>query len=93
MSTLPTVLFLLFVFGNLVSIVCWMVVVIEMFQRERTVLGVVSILLCSLGALIAFVFGWQHSREWNLTHVMSTWTIAFVASLLFFATGIYIQQI
>lgn len=68
---------------GLVILVCWILVVVAMFKHDKTALGILSIVLCGIGALIAFVFGWQQHREWNLTKVMTAWTVAIIAAVIF----------
>jgi hypothetical protein len=65
--------------ASLVSIICFIVVLIQMFQRGATTMGIVCIVLtlcCGLGPLIAFVYGWIKAREWNLMNLMIVWTVA-----------------
>jgi hypothetical protein len=62
------------------SLVCFVLVLVQMFQRGRTGLGIASVVLlpcCGLGALIAFVVGWMHAAPWGIRNVMIAWT-AFV---------------
>ena len=66
----------------LVSLVCWILVVVAMFKHNKTALGILSILLCGIGALIAFVYGWQQHKEWNLTKIMTAWTVAIVVGII-----------
>lgn len=67
--------------AGLVSLVCYVLVIIQMFQHGQTGLAVVCLVLllcCGLGGLIAFVFGWMRARDWNITNLMTVWTVAFV---------------
>jgi hypothetical protein len=77
-------LYALSVILSLVSFVCYVLVVIQMFQRGKTGPGLVStlgLLACGLGALFAFIYGWIKASEWNIKNVMLTWTVCLVASI------------
>jgi hypothetical protein len=64
--------------------VCFILVVIAMFKNNQTGLGIVCLvgLLCGIGGLIAFIYGWIKSGEWNLKTVMLVWTAAIVIGLI-----------
>jgi len=71
--------------ASLVSLVCFILVVIEMLQRGAVPMAVTCILLslcCGLGGLVAFVYGWMRSSEWNIVQIMRIWTVAFIVDLL-----------
>ncbi|MGD9647287.1 MAG: hypothetical protein AB7U73_16360 [Pirellulales bacterium] len=67
------------VFG-IVSLVCWIMVLIKMFQNDAVAPAVASIVLiiCGIGPLVAFVYGWMKANVWGLQRVMMIWTIALV---------------
>jgi hypothetical protein len=71
---------------SLVSLVCFILVLVAMFKNEQTVMGIVCIvtIFCGIGGLIAFVYGWMKAGEWNLQQVMLAWTGAFVLYLILF---------
>jgi hypothetical protein len=76
---------------GLAQLVCLVIVIVEMFKRGETAIGIVCAVLslCSIGALIAFVYGWIKSSEWGLRKVMLAWTICLVINLvLAFAAAI-----
>jgi hypothetical protein len=66
------------------SLVCLILVIIQMFQHQQTGLGIACILLafCGIGALIAFVYGWMKANEWNIKNIMLAWTGCFVVGIL-----------
>jgi hypothetical protein len=71
--------------ASLVSLVCFILVVIEMLRRGAVTMGVTCILLslcCGLGGLVAFVYGWMRSDDWNIAQVMKVWTVAFIIDVL-----------
>ncbi len=69
---------------GLASLVCFVLVLIQMFNRGQTGLGVACIVLifCGIGPLIAFIYGWMKSKEWDLQKVMLGWTGCIVAQIL-----------
>ena len=71
--------------ASLASLVCFIMVLVQMFQRGQTTLGIVTLVLaiCSgIGVLIAFVYGWINAARWGIRNVMIVWTLALVASIL-----------
>ena len=64
--------------AGLGSLVCFVLVLVQMFQRGHTGLGITCIVLlfcCGIGALIAFIYGWINHREWGITTIMLIWTV------------------
>src|SRR5438093_595670 len=63
------------------ALVCFILVLVQMFQHNKTGLGIACIVLvfcCAIGGLIAFIYGWVKHREWRLTNVMIIWTVCVV---------------
>jgi hypothetical protein len=74
--------------ASLVSLVCWIFVLIKMFPAKGPLHGILGI-IC---VLYAFIWGWQNSGKYeNMRNVMIAWTIAIVISAAtsssFTATG------
>ena len=62
------------------SLVCWVLVIVAAFQNEDSPLwGVLSIVLCGLGA---FVIGWIKHQEWGIQKVMIIWSLLIVTSIV-----------
>jgi hypothetical protein len=62
-------------------LVCFIIVLVKMFQNGRTGLGITCILLslcCGIGSLVAFVYGWINTGAWNLRTVMLIWTVCVI---------------
>jgi hypothetical protein len=79
---------------GIVSLVCYILVIVQMFQRGKTGLGIACILLiflCGVGGLIAFIYGWMNADQWGIKNIMLVWTGCFIVSLLcngaFYAMG------
>ena len=61
-----------------VSLVCWIMTLIQMFQKESVLLGILGI-LCSLWA---FIWGWMNTAKTGQKNIMLIWTIAVVVSII-----------
>ena len=60
-------------------LICFIIVLIRMFQHGHAILAIVCAVLffvCGIGTLIAYIFGWMKSKEWNLSTIMLIWTVA-----------------
>src|SRR5262249_4220228 len=67
--------------GSLINLVCFILLVVKMFQNGKTGLGVLCIVLlfcCGIGNVVAFIYGWIKSAEWNLRTVMMVWTVGVI---------------
>jgi|TARA_B100000519_G_C14216492_1_gene425225 hypothetical protein len=63
------------------SLVCLIIVIVNMFQNGKTGLGIATIILtflCGIGSLIAFIWGWMNVGG----KVMIAWTILTVAGII-----------
>jgi hypothetical protein len=75
----------IFAIFALISTVCFVLVVVKMFQHDQTGLGITCIVLglCSgIGGLIAFVVGWMNATQWNIKGVMTAWTAVVLVNLM-----------
>lgn len=72
----------LLVITAIVSIVCWIMVLIKIF-KENVGLGILG-LICGL---FAFIYGWVKVKEYAIKKVMIIWSIVFVISLILNALG------
>jgi hypothetical protein len=71
--------------ASLVSFICFIVVLIRMFQRGATGMGIACLALtlcCGLGGLITFIYGWVKARDWNMVNLMTAWTVAFAIDVV-----------
>ncbi len=70
---------------GIASLVCFVLVLIKMFQSGEQTLGIVCIVLVlcfGIGFLVAFIFGWINATKWDIKNVMLIWTGAIIASLV-----------
>lgn len=71
---------------SLGALVCQIMVLVEMFKRGQTGLGIACAILsfCGIGVLVNYIFGWVKSAEWGLKKVMLVWTACIVLSMITF---------
>jgi hypothetical protein len=81
---------ILSVIVSLVSLGCFIMVVVQMFQHGQTGMGIACIVLifcCGIGGIVAFVYGWMKANEWNIKNLMLAWTAAIIVGFLINAVG------
>ena len=61
-----------------VNIVCWIMVLIQIFKHQQIALGIIGI-ICGI---VAFVYGWVKANEWGIRNVMLAWTGSIVAQII-----------
>src|SRR5262249_9249380 len=62
---------------SIASLVCFIMVLVKMFQHGQTGLGVACIVLAlctGIGSLIAFIYGWVKASEWRIQPLMMVWS-------------------
>jgi len=64
--------------AGIVSLICWIMVLIKMFPAEGAVKGILAI-IC---ALYAFIWGWMNASKFNLKNIMLIWTVAILVSVV-----------
>lgn len=82
MAVLGILFLLVAIACSIGGLVCFILVVIQMFKNEQTGLGIACIILAGIGYLIAFVYGWIKAAEWDLKKVMMAWTGLFAGHLI-----------
>ena len=68
----------LLVIGGIGSLICWIMVLVKMFQNEKPLLGILGI-LCGLWA---FIWGWMKSSTLGLKKIMLIWSACIGISLV-----------
>ena len=66
------------------AIICFIIVLIKLFQEKGALHGILGILSCGLYPLI---WGWIHAGRLNIKNVMLAWTILIIANLVLSAMG------
>jgi hypothetical protein len=84
MTVLAILLYVLAFAVGIASLVCFVLVLVQMFKHDQTGLGIACIVLifCGIGPLIAFVYGWIKNKEWNLQKIMLIWSACIAVSIL-----------
>jgi len=69
--------------GGLIMLVCHIIIIVKMFQRAQTALGIITIILtcCGFGFLLSFIYGWVKSTEWNIKNIMLAYTLGWIMSI------------
>jgi hypothetical protein len=71
---------------GLISLACFIMIIIKMFQSGDTGLGIgclVGIIVCGLGVLLAFIMGWVNVRKYGANNIMMLWTGCIVLGIIF----------
>jgi len=73
--------------GSLGTLVCFILVLVQMFQRKQAVLAIVCLVLlcCGIGTIVAFIYGWIKNREWQITNIMYVWTACWILLVIGYA--------
>lgn len=78
--TVSPVVSLLFTAIGVVGLVCWIMEIVAAFKKsEGPLMGILSIVLCSLGG---FIIGWINAKKWGIQKIMMIWTIAVVVGVI-----------
>lgn len=70
--------------AGLASLVCFILVLVKMFQDGQTGLGVACIVLafcCGVGVLITFIIGWVNARKWGIQNIMVIWSVCIAVGI------------
>ncbi len=68
------------------SLICFIIVVVKMFQHGDTtpaILSLVLILCVGIGGIVAFVFGWMKAGVYGIQNLMLIWTGCVIGGVLF----------
>jgi hypothetical protein len=71
--------------GMLGFLVCYILVLVQIFQRGQTGLGITFIVLalcCGLGGIIEFIYGWVKATPWGIQNIMLVWTASLVLMII-----------
>jgi hypothetical protein len=63
---------------GLVSLVCFIIMIIPLFQEKGALHGILGI-ICGL---YTFIWGWMNAARLGKKQVMMIWTIALIASII-----------
>ncbi len=76
------------------SLVCFVIVIIKMFQHGDTAPAIASLvlLLCGIGGLVAFVFGWMKAGVYGIQNIMMIWTGCLLGAIVLNVLAYAMQQ-
>jgi len=63
---------------GIVSLVCWILVLVAAFKNGSIALGIVGIICWP----VIYIMGWVKSGEWDVQKIMLVWTIAMVIGFI-----------
>lgn len=66
------------------SLICFIMVLVAMFQNGANGLGIACavLILCGIGPLIALIAGWINAKAWRIEKLMLIWTVLIVAGII-----------
>jgi hypothetical protein len=68
-----------------ISPVCYIIVLVRMFQNGDGKLGAICIVLtifCGIGPLLGLIIGWMNAKDYGVETVMLIWTTAILAGIV-----------
>jgi len=65
------------------SCICWILVLIKIFQNDGALKGVLG-LICSL---FAFIWGWMNAGRLGIKNIMMAWTVLIILYAILAAMG------
>ena len=63
---------------GITALVCWIMVLIQIFKSGQTGLGILGI-FCPL---FTFIYGWMKAKEFGIKNIMIIWSVAVVLSVV-----------
>jgi hypothetical protein len=64
---------------SLVSLVCFIIVLIKQFQDAGVVHGIIGIVTCGIWTLI---WGWMNASRLNIKNIMMIWTLVLIICII-----------
>lgn len=77
---LYTILSLVATASAIVAVICFIILVVKMFQAGDPMMGILSLILCicGIGFLFAIVVGWLNVDKYKARQLMPIFTISFI---------------
>jgi len=73
------ILNILAILAGLASFICFIIVLVRLFQEKGALHGILGILSCGL---YPFIWGWIHATRLNIKNLMLGWTAAIIVSVI-----------
>lgn len=64
---------------SLVSLVCFIIVLIKQFQNAGALHGIIGIVTCGIWTLI---WGWMNATRLNIKNIMMIWTLVLIVCII-----------
>lgn len=64
---------------SLVSLICFIIVLIKQFQNAGVLHGIIGIITCGIWTLI---WGWMNASKLNIKNIMMIWTLVLVVCII-----------
>jgi len=64
--------------ASLGSLICFIIVLIKLFQNEGALKGILG-LICGL---YTFIWGWMNATKLNIKNIMMIWTLLIIVSII-----------
>jgi len=77
---MATVLSILAILAGIGSFVCFIIVLIKLFQEKGVLHGILGI-ICSL---YTFIWGWMEAGRLNIKNIMIIWSVCIVIYIIFY---------
>ena len=71
--------------GGIVVLVCFILLMMELYSRKQTTLMIVCIVLLfvfGVGMIVAFVYGWMQAARWRIQNIMYVWSGGLIVFLI-----------
>ncbi len=69
---------------SVVSLVCFIIVLIKQFQNGGVLHGIIGIVTCGIWTLI---WGWMNAAQLNIKNIMMIWTLVFILCIILNIVG------
>lgn len=69
---------------GLVSLICFIIVLVKQFQNAGVVHGIIGIVTCGIWT---FIWGWMNASKLGIKNIMLIWTLAAVLSIILNIAG------
>ena len=76
---MSTVLGIVAILAGIGMLICWIMVLIKLFQEKGVLHGILGI-ICSI---YPFIWGWINVKRLNIMNIMIIWSVCWVLVMIF----------
>ena len=84
---MTTILSILGIIAGIGSLICWIMILIKLFQEKGVLHGILGI-ICGL---YPFIWGWINVGRLNVKNIMLIWTVCIVLGIILNGAGAAMQ--